>query len=237
MKKAIKYFVNLCGFDIRRYNLSDEAIFKRYIEYVSPDLIIDIGANIGQAYDYMRSGGYEGRIISFEPLSYAHQRLVKRAVDDELWEIAPRMALGDYDGECRINVSRNYVSSSILNIMKIHNDAAAESEYVDNEIVRCATVETIWNDNIGSHVRAAFIKIDVQGYEDKVIRGIGEKLRYVTALQVELSSVPLYEGQKILPEMLEMIYELGFLPFAFLPGFSDKESGRILQYDGLFFKK
>ncbi|MDA8893893.1 hypothetical protein N9I93_00205 [Amylibacter sp.] len=79
----------------------------------------------------IRAFGFEGSIISFEPLPDAHILLQKAAASDALWTVAERMAIGDSEGDVTINVSKNSVSSSILPILNSHVEAANESAYVD----------------------------------------------------------------------------------------------------------
>ena len=42
----------------------------------------------------IRSQGFKGKIISFEPLTGAHKILKKISKSDDLWEIYPRVAIG-----------------------------------------------------------------------------------------------------------------------------------------------
>ena len=69
-----------------------------------------------------------GRIISFEPLSDAHNELQQWSESDPLWMVAPRMAIGNHDGDAHINISRNSVSSSILPMLASHLEVAAASD-------------------------------------------------------------------------------------------------------------
>ena len=60
--------------------------------------VFDVGANVGQYGKRLRSSGYKGRIISFEPLTAAHAELSRAAAGDPFWEVAPPMAIGDAEG-------------------------------------------------------------------------------------------------------------------------------------------
>jgi FkbM family methyltransferase len=237
MKIIIKNVFKKCGFDIRRYGTSEEALVKHFIDFINPDLMIDVGANVGQSRDFIRSIGYKGKIISFEPLASAHKCLMERSKTDELWEIAPRMAIADVMGECILNVSQNCVSSSVLNILPQHLVTAPESIFVATETVPCATLDSVWGKIIDKDFESIFLKIDVQGYEDRVINGVADNIKRVKGLKIELSVVPLYKEQILMNEMLRIIDGLGFELFALLPGFAEKKTGRILQFDGLFFQR
>ena len=117
------------GIDIHRFqpDSSPEAHLALIFRALSPDLVIDVGANTGQYGQLLRRCEYEGRIVSFEPLTKAYEELVGNAKHDNLWEIGPRVALGGEDSETIINVSRNSVSSSLLPMLPTHVSAAPES--------------------------------------------------------------------------------------------------------------
>ena len=80
----------------------------------------------------------------------------------------------------------------------------------------------------------AFLKIDTQGYEHEVLAGAEESLVQVAALELELSLVRLYEGQRRLPQLLEEVEELGFSLVGVANGFADPVSRELLQIDALF---
>jgi hypothetical protein len=59
----------------------------------------------------------------------------------------------------------------------------------------------------------------------------------VSGLQVELSLVPLYEGQLLFDEMIAMLTGMGFELWSLIPGFVNQKTGRLLQVDGLFSRR
>ena len=65
---------------------------------------------------------------------------------------------------------------------------------------------------------------------------VGYQVGMIIGMQIELSLAHLYEGQSLYHNMLDYIINLGFELYDILPVFSDKKSGRLLQFDGIFFR-
>ena len=80
------------------------------------------------------------------------------------------------------------------------------------------------------------LKIDTQGYEEEVLAGAGDLVRWFGAIQLELSFVELYAGQRLFDDLYERMRSWGFRLQIIEPGFSDS-SGRLLQCDGLFVRE
>lgn len=238
MKEIIKKCVRTFGVDITRYpaRSSDEAKIQRLLNYFGINLVFDVGANVGQYARSIRRAGYDGKIISFEPLSEAHSELERTSKNDPNWIIAPRTAVGNMDGEITINISSNLVSSSIANMLDAHVEAGPDSKYVGSERVTIAKLDSICPSHIHD-TDSVFLKIDTQGYESQVIDGALNILPRVKGLQLELSLAPLYEGQLLFIEMVQKVVALGFELHYILPGFTNAQSGRLLQADGIFFRK
>jgi FkbM family methyltransferase len=200
------------------------------------DLILDVGANAGQFASYALGLGYTGRIVSFEPLPAAHAALLDRSRGNPRWVVFDRCCLGEREGEALLHVSENSISSSILPISPEHVAISREASYVGVEKVPMHPLDAIAPRYLADS-RAAFLKVDVQGYEEPVLRGASETLRRLRGLQVELSLRPVYEGQTLYLPMLEWITSLGFAPYRFCDSFVDPRNGRWLQLDALFFRE
>jgi FkbM family methyltransferase len=199
------------------------------------DLVLDVGANKGQFASEIRQCGYAGRIVSFEPLTSAHGELLLASTGDPMWDAYPRCALGDHDGEVEINIAGNSESSSILPMLESHRSAAPESAYQGKEIVPIKTLDAVAGQYL-KHARVPFLKIDTQGFEWQVLDGARDTLPHIKGILVELSLVPLYEGQHLWREVVDRLEAEGFTLWAFKPVFSDQVLGRTLQVDGVFYR-
>ena len=82
----------------------------------------------------------------------------------------------------------------------------------------------------------AFLKIDTQGYESAVLDGAAKTLSRVVGVQVEMSLVPLYQGQALMPELVDRLQRLGFALWGISPTFAQDETGRMLQVDATMFR-
>lgn len=239
IKAEVKKFINNLGFELRRYTIqgSEYCRLKHFFTYHKVNLVLDVGANIGQYATSIRQLGYSGKIVSFEPLSSAYSQLQTASSKDSLWEIAPRSAIGNTEGEIVINIAANSFSSSALNMLESHVKAAPQSAYCGLEKVKLSKLDSIARQYITQDTKSIFLKIDVQGFEKQVIEGASQILPLVNGIQIELSLVPLYQNQLTFPEMLKFIEDIGYELHAVIPGFTDLETGRLLQMDGIFFRK
>jgi FkbM family methyltransferase len=191
-------------------------------------VVLDVGANAGQYASRLREDGYEGLILSFEPLAEAYQRLEAAATDDPKWHTV-RVALAEEAGTAAIHVSANSHSSSFLPITNRCVDAAPDAAYVRTELVDVTAL-----DLLTLPPGAAMLKIDLQGTEPSVLRGARKLLRRVEVLELELSLVTLYDGKDVAPAVCQMLRTERFVPLALDVAFTDPITGEILQLDGLF---
>ena len=204
------------------------------LAWLEIEAVLDVGANIGQYGSALRSCGFTGRIISCEPLPDAFAHLSRRAASDRQWT-ALNCAVGAEPGTLEINVSANSYSSSLLPMTAAHLDAAPGSEFIRTEKVAVTTVADIVAEQRVAPPRT-LLKVDTQGYEGPVLDGAGPLLESLTAVQLELSFVPLYDGQQLFGELADRLTEAGFGLYALDAGFGDPRTGRMLQCDGLFVR-
>jgi FkbM family methyltransferase len=235
-KLMVRKAFHRVGFDLRYFNDSEEGILRNLIDRLHPVAVLDVGANIGQYGRMLRGIGYEGLIISFEPLSSAHEKLTVEAAADSRWIVAPRAALGSAKGTIDINVSGNSVSSSVLPMKGAHLSNAPQSRYVATESVALERLDGLLP-ALFSGAGPIFLKMDTQGYEEEVLKGAAGILSGVVAIQMEISLVPLYEGAPTLVHIVIAMGELGYHLFQLIPGFRDIATRQLLQVDGIFVRQ
>jgi hypothetical protein len=82
------------------------------------------------------------------------------------------------------------------------------------------------------------LKLDVQGFEGTVLAGATETIGQFAAAQMELSYVPLYDGQWLANDVTELLTKHGYELWMFdSAAMYDPESGRLLQSDGIFVRR
>ena len=230
MKRLIKKIFRTAGFEVHR-----QPTIVKSLNIFKIDLVLDIGANIGQYALELRDVGYSGKIVSFEPLSDAHLLLSKAASKDGNWTVFDRCAIGDINGEITINISGNSVSSSILPMLETHRLAAVDSAYISKELTPIHTLDIVAPRYI-AEARNYFIKIDTQGFEWQVLEGAAETIKHARGIMLELSLEPLYQGQRLWREIIDFLISKGFTLWAIQKGFTDQNNGRSLQIDIIFFR-
>lgn len=225
------------GFDIVRYTKQNFPSLKRLsiIQSRGINLVFDVGASEGHYALDLRKMGYEGRTISFEPLSSSFKILQKKAETDPLWS-CENLAIGNYDGDTEINVAGRITSSSLLPILPLHTNTCPESAYKSKEKVIVAKIDSLM-DRLIKPSDELLLKADVQGYEKQVLQGAEKAMNYVWAVELELSFLPLYDGAPLAYEMLDYIKSMNFFPVSFNSVLVDPTTDQLLQVDGLFVRR
>ena len=237
LKSMVQRTFHSLGLELKRYkpSHSEEARFLAMLSAHRVNLVFDVGANTGQFGKRLRDSGYRGRIVSFEPLSREWNQLANTSRGDSRWEIAPRGAIGREDGEIEIHVAGNSASSSVLNMLESHRSASPESAYIGTERTELRRLDSIGSSYLTPD-SILLIKVDTQGFESEVLKGAPETLKMAVGLNLEMSFLPLYEGQPLFEEMFAEIRGLGFEAWDFKPAFVDYQTGRLLQADVTFFR-
>jgi len=230
---ALRKIGNKFGVDIK---MTDEEILVKQIVHNGIDMIFDIGANTGQFGELIYRLGYKGRMVSFEPLSSAYNILASTSKSYDGWKLAEKCAIGDEDGEIEMHISENSISSSAMDMLDTHEDAAPESKYIGSEKAKVYKLDTVF-DRYAEGSKNILVKIDTQGYEEKVFNGGVKSMEKMKGLYLEMSLVKLYEGQILFKELYERIISNGFGMYGIQPAFVNKITGRVLQVDATFFRE
>jgi FkbM family methyltransferase len=226
------------GYDLtpRRKARPHEAQLAAVLERFQISCVLDVGANVGQYGAMLREQGFRGGIVSFEPLADAHATLTRRAACDARWQVAPRTAIGDRDGEVELQVSAESDMSSILPQSELLRQVSPSSTVLRREPVPLARLESAAQPYLTAGDRI-FLKIDTQGFEPQVLAGAGGLMARLCGLQLEMSLVPCYEGETGFRAMLDTLAAAGFEPYLFIPGYFERKLGRQLQLDGVFMRQ
>jgi FkbM family methyltransferase len=237
LKQSLRQVSRRAGYDVvpfdhRRHPLARR---MRLLATHGVNLVFDIGANSGQYASELRTYGYRGRIISFEPLSSAFAELRAHAATDPAWKTV-NVAVGDESGTAVIHVAAFSPASSFLRVLPRSTGVVPQTAAVTEEAVRVEILQTLVERYADAKDRL-FLKLDVQGFERRILQSSHDAMRKAVGIQLEMSLVPLYDGEALITEMLQLVEGFGFRLMSLEPGLADPVSGQLLQTDAIFFRE
>lgn len=232
--RQLKRMLRRLGVEVLRYPEHHPGHKRaRLLNHYGIDQVLDVGANSGGYARELRAFGYQGDIVSFEPLAEPYARLREMAALDARWT-AVNLALGAATSTALMHVAANSTSSSLLPMNDAHRRAAPWATYIGEQEVSVTRLDDIFDDYRKGSV--PFLKMDVQGYEEQVLEGATLSLSVVQGVQLEMSLVPLYAHAWMLTEAVLHLEKAGFDLVSLEPGFYDHETGQLLQADGIFMR-
>ena len=231
---ALNLFLHRIGIDLQVSRFPVFETLGEYLQRLGIEVVIDVGANEGQFAEEIRSNGFHGRIISFEPQSRVFATLQAKAARDKNWE-CHQFALGDTNGTSMLHLSKNSVFSSLLKLSdsagEIGYDAGSDSE----ETITIKTLDTVWP-TLGCDRRCTLLKIDTQGFDLAVLRGARQSHPHLQAVQLEVPLRSMYDGQPTVGEMLPVLRGMGFHLVELTKVCRASVTGELLEMDGLFVR-
>ena len=139
------------------------------------DLFLDIGANVG-VYSLLASGIKQAKTIAFEPVPLTYNYLKKNITINQLNELITPLNIGLADKNGKLYFTSDGDTTNHVTTSKNNNSIEVEVKTLDNITENIITTDTL-------------IKMDVEGFEIKVLEGASNILQnpFLFALIVELN--------------------------------------------------
>jgi FkbM family methyltransferase len=228
--KIVKRVFSAAGLKVQRVGAPSALV---WMQSMGIRTVIDVGANEGQFAALSHDTFPEARIYSFEPLADCFAELQARMKGISGFA-AFDCALGEADGEQDIHRSAYSPASSLLAMDPLCTDAFPHTKGGTTERIHVKRLDDVARGlQIDLHL---LLKIDVQGFEDKVILGGQETLEKARLVLVETSFARLYEGQPLFGDIFQMLSARGFTYQGNFDQLANPNDGRPLQADALFLR-
>jgi FkbM family methyltransferase len=170
---------------------------------------LDVGAHLGEKTFSFAVQNPNARVYAFEPNLKAASKLMGRLAN---YIVLP-MAVSEDDGSAPFYLNRFDASSSLLPFVPEGLAQWAGGEVLHVEAT--PTVPTIRLDTFLNQTgieKVAYLKVDAQGADLAVVRSLGERLKDVEQinLEVQITPIPLYRGGSQKAEVVEFLTNAGF---------------------------
>jgi FkbM family methyltransferase len=152
--------------------LADKLIF--YKQFLKPgDLCFDVGANIGNRTEAFLALG--AKVVAVEPQSQCAQMLRLR-FGSKIKLV--KMALGEKETTGSMYISD---TSEISSLSKDWIDAVSKSRFKNSKWNKAESVSITTLDKLISGIGLPkFCKIDVEGYEEEVLKGLTQPIEFIS---------------------------------------------------------
>lgn len=205
--------------------------------------LIDVGSIGGLPTPWKSNANLVRFLLNFEPNEPSRRGSNFMTYDSAVWESEATLPFYIYKGfnatgSSLFKQNYDYVRNNYEELKERGPRHLAEtwfdrSELVDTIEVKCRTIDGVLNDEFPS-TNFHFMKIDAQGAEYNILKGArGLLASSCIGLHLELFTLPLYEGIRLLDDVEAYLQEFGFRLARKFPAHGTFDS----QHDCLFLKK
>jgi len=196
--------------------------------------VLDVGAHIGEFAQRIRVILPHADLICFEPLQEPFTKLTERFRGQPNFR-AIRCALGEKAGQHEIHHNEYAPSSSLLPMTELHKQSFTFAVKEQTEMIEVRRLSDVVRE-LDLH-DPLLLKLDVQGFEDKVIAGGEDVVARAKIIIIEVSFQTLYEGGPLFDDVYRLLRDHGFTYNGNFEQLSSPRDGRILQADAIFCRQ
>jgi FkbM family methyltransferase len=232
MKKFLQSLVLKAGYEVKKK--SPYAFSYEWIKQMNIKSIIDVGANQGQFAIEIASHFPNTPIYSFEPISSVFELMKKNVTH---LNVKPyHLGVGEANEKSVINHTiYGNGTSSLLEMGENHYNNFAEYTNTVKEDIEIITLDSfLEKEKLEKNI---FLKIDVQGYEDKVLAGATKALQEIKVVQMETSFQEMYKDQQLFEYFHPLMLDMGFKMAGVMDVCYDKNNGMPLYCDTFYVRK
>ena len=235
-KRLSKKMFNCLGMDVQRLSKCPKSNLLG-LRGLSTKTIIDVGANEGQFAKEISKFFPDATLYCFEPLSDPFKELSEWAGKQAGRVKVLNVALGSDEGEVEMieHIDHN-TSSSLLQTTDICKDMYPFTERQSSVSVGLTTLDKAVAGLPEPIIPDLIIKLDVQGYEDRVIRGGVETFRKAKACIIEIIFDRFYEKQATFKDLLFLLDKLGY-GYAGNLDQNYARDGHVIYIDAVFVRR
>lgn len=230
---AFRRLAQKVGIDIHRHHKTVDKL--SWLKSLDIKTVIDVGANIGQFAEEIRDVLPDAYIYSFEPLKGCFDTLDRNMKNDRKFK-AFHTALGEHPETVVMNKNQYAPSSSILEMDQRHKELFPHTQVSAPETITVRPLDSIAELQSSKLEKNILVKIDTQGFEDKVIKGSLEFLKETMVMIVETSFVSLYKEQPLFSDIYAILTGIGFRYKGALHQKLNPNNGEIIFEDSFFVK-
>lgn len=220
-------------------NVSKESLRKlnseTWIENMHFKTILDVGANEGSMTKFFRRLAPDATIYAFEPIPFLADKIKADNKEDSNL-IVVNSALGEKDETLKMFLNPFHYSSSIL---PLGETAKNHLPHVDNQMEEIE-IKVVKLDNlidVTEIQKPCLIKVDVQGFEDRVIDGGIKIFKEAEVIIIEMAvQKGIYEGESLFNDIYQRLINLGFEFRGVYDQYNSPKNGMALYCDGIFMR-
>lgn len=202
--RSINTILHRFGLELRRRR---DACDYLKMQGLSPRLIVDVGAHIGETIHGFRKAFPNARVIGFEPFPDFFEKSKTRFSNDKSVDLFP-IALSDRAG--KVEMFTENLNCSLQS--PLNNNDRAINPNAQKITIETATLDAVFKDKFPGQT-IDLLKVDVEGHEESMLKGTSEMLASgkVKAILIEVMFYPHFDKAWLAHDIASYLYGHGFV--------------------------